>query len=165
MLKKILLALAVIIVGIQFIRPAQNLSNDQTFNISKKYHISNEVSDILKVACNDCHSNQTTYPWYANIQPVAWFLDDHVRDGKRHLNFSDFLKRPIAIQNHKLEEIVEQTEQHEMPLSSYTYFGLHAGANLTDSQRNLLISWAKTQMDSIKAQYPADSLVMPKRKG
>jgi Haem-binding domain len=106
---------------------------------------------------------QTEYPWYANIQPVAWWLNHHVTDGKRHANYSTFAQLPIAVQNHKLEETIEMIEEKEMPLASYTYFGLHKEANLTDEQRQILIRWAKAQMDSLKAHYPADSLVMKRK--
>jgi len=165
MLKKILIGLGMALIIIQFIRPDKNESNDLTYDISTKYEVPEEVNHLLKVSCNDCHTNKTTYPWYANIQPVAWWLNDHVTDGKRHLNFSEFTKLPIAIQNHKLEEVMDEVKDHKMPLDSYTYLGLHKEANLSEDQRETLINWAKSQMDVLKANYPADSLVMPKRGG
>lgn len=163
MKKKILLGLVAILVLIQFIHPEKNESDDQTHNISTKYAVPNDVQHLLTVSCNDCHSNKTAYPWYNNIQPVAWMLANHVTDGKKHLNFSTFTKLPIAVQNHKLEEIVETVEEKEMPDGAYTLFGLHKEANLTQEQRELIINWAKTQMDTLKATYPADSLKMKKR--
>ena len=164
MLKKIVVGIVVLLVAIQFIKPEQNISDDQTYHITKKYPMSAEVSKIFEVACNDCHSNKTVYPWYASYQPVAWFMNHHVTDGKRHMNYSTFLKLPVAVQNHKLEETIEMVEEKEMPLASYTFFGLHKEANLTAEQRQLIIDWAKAQMDSIKTHYPADSLVMKRRK-
>ncbi len=163
MLKKILLGFGVVLVLIQFIRPDKNVSNDLTYDISKKYTVPEDVNTIFKVACNDCHSNRTVYPWYSNIQPVAWWLNDHIVDGKKHFNFSGFTKLPIAVQNHKFEEVVEMVEKKEMPLPSYTNFGLHKEAKLTDDQRKLVIYWAKTQMGMLKTTYPADSLVMKRR--
>ncbi len=160
MVKKILLGLLAVFVVIQFIRPEKNDSDEQLHHVSKKYDVPADVADILKVACNDCHSNKTEYPWYASVQPVAWWLADHVKDGKRHLNFSTFAGLKIALQNHKFEEVVEMVEKKEMPLPSYTNLGLHSGANLSDAQRQTLIKWAKTNMDSLKAQYPADSLIL-----
>lgn len=162
-MKKILIGLGLILVVIQFFRPEKNLSDDQRFDVSTKYLIPDSVQAILKVACNDCHSNRTEYPWYAEIQPVAWWLNYHVTDGKRHLNYSDFTSRPIAVQNHKFEETIEMVKEGEMPLASYTWLGLHAGAKLTDTQRQLIVSWAEAQMDSLKAQYPPDSLVLKRR--
>ena len=163
MIKKILIGLLVVLVAIQFVRPEKNVSKDETYGLATKYAVPSEVSEILKVSCNDCHSNQTQYPWYANVQPVAWWLDNHVTDGKKHLNFSEFTNMPIAIQNHKFEETIEMVEELEMPLPSYTYLGLHKEAKLTDDQRKIVIDWAKAQMEDLKANYPADSLVMPRR--
>ncbi len=71
---------------------------------------------------------------------------------------------PIAIQNHKFEETIEMVEEKEMPLPSYTNFGLHKEANLSEDQRQKIIVWAKDQMTYLKENYPADSLVMPKRR-
>src|SRR5690349_20041966 len=118
MKKKIIIALLVVLVAIQLFRPAKNLSDDTTFDNSKKYPVPEGVASILKVACNDCHTNKTEYPWYAEVQPIAWWLNSHVTDGKRHLNFSEFTKRPIAVQNHKFEETIEMIKEDEMPLPS-----------------------------------------------
>ncbi len=165
MLKKLLIGLGILLIVIQFFQPEKNDSNDLTYDISTKYEVPENVNQILKVACNDCHSNQTNYPWYAHVQPVAWWLNDHIMDGKRHLNFSTFAKMPIAIQNHKLEETIEMVEEKEMPIPDYTYLGLHKEADLSDEERNLVINWAKSQMNYLKETYPPDSLVMPKRNG
>ncbi len=164
MKNKILIGVAIFLVAFQFFRPEKNLSDDQTYSISTKYAVTDEVNGILKVACNDCHSNKTEYPWYANVQPVASWLAHHVEEGKDELNFSTFTKLPIAVQNHKLEETIEMVKDGEMPLPSYTYLGLHKEANLTEDQKKVLIDWAKAQMDTLKANYPADSLVLKRRK-
>ena len=163
MWKKIGIALAIIIVVIQFIRPEKNISGNETYAIQTKYTLPNDVENIMQVSCYDCHSNTTKYPWYSNVQPADWFLADHVNDGKKHLNFSEFTNIPLFVQNHKLEEIKEMVEEKEMPLSSYTYFGLHPEANLTDAQRQKIIDWADSQMSYLKETYPADSLAFPKR--
>jgi hypothetical protein len=163
MVKKLFLVLLVAFLGLQFFRPEKNISNERSRDISTKYAIPAEVDAILKVACNDCHSNYTRYPWYANVQPVTWWLNNHVTDGKKHLNFSTFAERRIAVQNHKFEEIIETVRDKYMPMESYTALGLHPEAKLTEQQRNTLINWAQSQMDSLKVWYPADSLVMPKR--
>jgi hypothetical protein len=163
MIKKISLGLLALIVLIQFVPVEKNESNDTEFDVTKSYNVPDNVSMILKGACNDCHTNLTRYPWYSNIQPVKYFLADHVNEGKQHLNFSSFTKLPIAVQNHKFEEVIEMVETKEMPLESYTYFGLHPEANLTDEERKILVDWAKDQMAYLAATYPADSLKMRPR--
>lgn len=154
----------VIIVVMQFIRPGKNISGDETQSITTKYNVPEEVKSILVSACNDCHSNKTTYPWYSEIQPGGWWLNSHLKGGKKHLNFSEFTKKSIAVQNHKFEEIIESVDEKEMPLKSYTWLGLHKNAKLSDDQRKLIINWAKEQMDTLSARYPKDSLVMKRNK-
>ena len=162
-MKKITLGIIGLLIVIQFIHPERNTSNDNTYAISTKYLVPDHVNTILTNACNDCHTNQSTYPWYANIQPVGFWLNHHIEEGKQHLNFSTFTKMPIAVQNHKLEEVIEPVEEGEMPMPSYTYFGLHPKANLSAEEKGQLIAWAKAQMDTLKATYPADSLKMKPR--
>jgi hypothetical protein len=160
--QKILLALLVVFLLMQAIRPTRNLSANTENDISVSYAVPDEVKTILAKACNDCHSNKTEYPWYANIQPAAFWLNDHVVDGKRHFNFNEFNKYRIAKQYKKLEECIEEVKEGEMPLESYTI--IHKNAILTEAEKIALTNWCLTVRDSIKAKYPADSLVLPKRK-
>ena len=163
MIKKISIGLVILLVLIQFVPYEKNESGASEFDISKSYNIPDNVSMILKGACNDCHTNTTVYPWYSNIEQVGLFLNRYITEGKEHLNFSEFTNRPLAYQNHKFEETIEMVEEKEMPLESYTYFGLHPEANLSDQDRQVLVDWAKDQMAMLAATYPADSLVMKRR--
>jgi len=156
--KRILIALLIIFIAIQFIRPAKNRSEGISANdISTKYPVPDSVQAILKVACYDCHSNNTRYPWYEEIQPVAWWLNNHIKDGKRGLNFSEFTSYRIKKQFHRLDDINKQVKKNEMPLSSYTL--IHTDAKLTEGQKLAIAAWATSIRDSIKAHYPPDSLV------
>lgn len=157
MKKKIFLTLLVIIIIIQFIRPAKNKSSViAASDISRHYSVSANVEGILKRSCNDCHSNNTTYPWYTNIQPVGWWMQDHVDEGKGHLNFSEFTTYPPKRQHHKLEEVIEMVKEGEMPLNSYLW--IHGNARLTDKDQSALINWADTLMKEIahKNNLPAE---------
>lgn len=162
MIKKILLALLVVLIIIQFFKPEKNISEGPfTNDISTLYPVPDNVKLILDKACNDCHTNTTKYPWYANFQPVAWFLAEHVEDGKKHFNLSEFAAyNPDWVKWHKLEELVEMVEENEMPLKSYTL--IHRDAALSEEEKVALISWAQ----DIRAQMEADStidLTPPKR--
>ncbi|HEY0656440.1 MAG TPA: heme-binding domain-containing protein [Chryseosolibacter sp.] len=159
----ILFTVLAVLVVMQFFRPGKNNSPDSEFALANKYALTGSVDDIMKKACYDCHSNQTNYPWYAEIQPIGWWLNSHVQDGKRHFNFSDFTRATIARQNHKFEEVIETVEEGEMPLPSYTWLGMHPEADLTEQERTEIINWAKWQMEALKKQYPADSLKMKPR--
>ncbi|WP_026904921.1 heme-binding domain-containing protein [Pedobacter glucosidilyticus] len=161
MKKKILLGLLAVLVIIQFIKPEKNISTTPSVNsIHNKFPANEETMQILKTACNDCHTNNTVYPWYANIQPVAWWLDSHVDDGKRHLNFDEFLTYKLKKQDHKLEELIESQEDHWMPLDSYTW--IHQDAKLNETQRLALVNWAKETRLKIQSD-PAFALEESKK--
>src|SRR3954470_14936683 len=129
--KKVILILLVVLIIMQFFHPAKNLSaTPSPNNIANVYSVPANVNDILDKACNDCHSNNTRYPWYNNIQPVAWWLANHVKEGKQELNFNEFGTYNLRKQYHKLEEVTEQVKEDEMPLGSYTL--VHTDARLTD---------------------------------
>jgi hypothetical protein len=162
-LKTIAIAVIIILLLAQFL-PKNNYNNgDALFpaSIETSHKVPDDVAAILKTSCYDCHSNHTTYPWYANIQPVSKWLGNHVNEGKGELNFSEFGIYSLRRQYHKLEEIAEQVEENEMPLSSYTL--IHSNASLNETQKKLLSSWVKNLRDSFKLVYPADSLKRKRR--
>lgn len=163
MIKKISLGILTLLIAIQFVPYEKNLSNEQQFDLTKSYSLPDNVQTILKSACNDCHTNQSNYPLYASIEPVGYWINHHIEDGKKDLNFSTFTKLPLRVQHHKFEEIVEMIEKKEMPLKSYTYFGLHPEANLTEIERSTLVNWVKDQLAILAATHPADSLKMKPR--
>jgi hypothetical protein len=161
MLKKILLFLLVVLVVIQFIHPRKNKAEGAQPNfIGNTFPVPENVKAILAKACNDCHSNNTIYPWYSRIQPVDWWMNNHVQEGKRELNLDEYINRPLRYQYHKMEEIAEQVKEGEMPLNSYTW--MHKDAILTETEKKELIDWADGIRDSLKARYPVDSLIRKK---
>lgn len=133
---------------IQFIRPARNISTTMSSNdITKAYSVPDHVQQVLKVSCNDCHSNNTVYPWYTNIQPVGWWTQHHVNEGKRELNFSEFASYTPKRQAHKLEEVVEQVKGGHMPIDSYLW--IHKDARLSEDHKALLMQWAEGLREQI----------------
>ncbi len=145
----------------QFIHPKRNKSEGPQPNyIGNSFAIPADVKSILVKACNDCHSNNTRYPWYSKLQPVDWWMDKHVRDGKRHLNFDEYTHKSLRYQYHKMEETIEMVKEGAMPLDSYTW--VHKDAKLTDDEKNKIYNWANSIMDTMKAKYPIDSLIRKK---
>jgi hypothetical protein len=142
MLKKILLALLVIFILVQFIQPSKNqgasAANTDIMHVVK---VPDSVLSILQTSCFDCHSNHTNYPWYSKITPVNWWLKSHIDEGKRKLNFSEYSSYNFKKREHKLEEVGETVEKHEMPLNSYLW--IHKEAKLSDAQREMVINWTK----------------------
>lgn len=141
MMKKILIGLLIVLVVIQFVRPEKNTSGTVGANdIRVSNPVSANVLSVLKRACFDCHSNNTNYPWYANIQPLGWWLQNHINEGKEELNFSEFGTYSAKKAAHKLEETAEMVEEKEMPLESYTW--IHKNAKLTPDEIKLVADWA-----------------------
>ena len=148
-MKKILIVLLMVFIIIQF------------FPIDKTNPITNEGMDFLKIkntpepiaklirnSCYDCHSNETKYPFYSNIQPVAWLLKNHIDEGRKELNFSTFATYDPKRQAHKLEEAAEYVEQKNMPLESYTLG--HSDAKLSDEQRKQLVNYFRMVQKQIQ---------------
>lgn len=161
-LKRTFQILLLAFIVIQFFRPEKNKAVGISDNdISKVYPIPADVQSILKTSCYDCHSNNTVYPWYAEIQPVAWWLDDHIQHAKKDLNFSEFATYSIRRQYKKLEETNDLVKKGEMPLDSYLW--IHKDAKLSDQQKLSIANWVTALRDTIKANYPADSLVRKPR--
>ena len=162
MVKKILLVLLIIFIGIQFIKPQKNIHpGAQPEDISTLYPVPPQVDSILSIACKDCHSNNTRYPWYNNFQPVSWFLANHIKDGRNSFNLNEFATYPIARQYDKIEEIKKQLDKGDMPLSSYTL--IHRDAILSDAQKKAVIGWSENIRLQMEAKYPKDSLIKKRR--
>lgn len=146
MLKKILLGLLVILVLIQFYRPAKNIATETPkTDFLAVTNPTNSTAKLIKDACYDCHSNNTKYPWYNNIAPVSWVIAHHVDEGKEHLNYSEWSTFSVKKKNHKLEEMIEMIEEREMPLESY--LPMHPEAKLSNEQITELNAWFKTLIE------------------
>lgn len=161
MFKKIMVFLLIVLVVIQFIHPKKNKSEGPQQNyIGNVYTVPENVKSILAKACNDCHSNNTRYPWYSKLQPVDWWMNNHVVDGKKELNLDEYTNRNLRYQYHKLEEITKQVKEGHMPINSYTW--IHKDAILTDEEKNTITAWADGIRSDMEAKYPIDSLVRKK---
>lgn len=123
-IKKIGLVLLVALVIAQFFGPEKNESNLAIEVFLAETNPPKNVEKILQNACYDCHTNKTTYPWYSKITPVNYWLEDHVADGKKHLNFSDWANYSLKKKEHKMDELHEEVEKKEMPLK-FIYMGTY----------------------------------------
>ena len=151
-----------LVVAAQFFPPdRQTDSFDPALAMERRFPIPDDVAAVLTRSCHDCHSDRTVYPWYASVQPVGWWLADHIEEGRGHLNFDRFLTYSTRRQFHKFEEIREMIEQDEMPLPSYLI--IHRDAVLTPDAAALLMSWSDAMRDSMSSWYPPDSLMRPVR--
>lgn len=144
-LKKIAILLVVILVGVQFI-PTDFNHQEYTpkTDIRYVYDVPGNVMNILQTSCYDCHSNNTNYPWYSNVQPMRLLMDGHIREGKEELNFNEFGNYSQRKQKNKLDRISKQVKADKMPLPSYLL--LHSNAKLSDDDKQKIINWVETRL-------------------
>jgi hypothetical protein len=140
MKKKILIGVVIVLVGIQFIRiDKTNPPVDASKDFMTITDPPEEVEKLIRTSCYDCHSNESTYPWYSNIAPVSWWVKDHINEAREELNFSEWGTYEWKRTDHKLEECAEEVDEVEMPLKSYLI--AHSEARLSDEDRAKLVDW------------------------
>lgn len=132
--------LLIAFVAIQFYRPPRT---NPPVDAQHVMQAPPQVQSILDRSCNDCHTNNTTWPWYTNIAPVSWFTIDHVNEAREELSFSEFGTYAPKKADHKLEEICEMVEKGEMPLREYVW--LHPSARLSEADKRTLCEWAESE--------------------
>ncbi len=138
-------------IAIQFIRiDKTNLPVDTKQDYVSLTQAPDEVTNILKRACYDCHSNEVKYPWYTNIAPVSWYVKGHINEGREHLNFSEFGKYNKFQTEHAYGDLLEVMQRGGMPLDSYLW--IHKEAALSNKDRKVLTDWFETFVpkDSVK---------------
>ena len=141
--KKIAYGILGLLVIIQFFRIDKDnptVNPDMDFVVLSS--ASEDMRDLLKTSCYDCHSNETIYPWYSNVAPISWWVKDHVNDARGHLNFSVWGEYNEKRKDHKLEEIIDEVNEHEMPLKSYLI--VHTESKLDDTKREELTNWIQS---------------------
>lgn len=151
-MKKILIIFAVLFVIIQFFRiDKTNPPVNEGMDFLTIKNTPENVASKIRASCYDCHSNETKYPWYSNVQPVAWFLKSHIDEGRTKLNFSTFATYEPKRQAHKLAEAVEMVETGEMPMESYLL--AHPEAKLTQEERQMIIDYFRKIESETRESY------------
>ncbi len=148
-IKYIIYTLFVGMVIIQFISRPEKMAEpiDLNKDMLSVLSVTGELNTLFKTACYDCHSNQPIYPWYSNIAPVSWWINDHMVEGRDELNFSEWGAYSKRRRDHKLEEMVEELEAKKMPLPSYRR--VHWDAKLNTEQISMVKKWASLEREKI----------------
>jgi len=132
--------LLIAFVGIQFMPTIRNQNNEVLeTDFTKTFTVPTNIQNLLKNSCYDCHSNNTNYPWYNKIQPVSWFLEHHIKEGKKELNFSEFGGYSERRQKSKIKSIISQVRDDEMPLWTYTL--IHRDTKLSEDDKKLITNY------------------------
>ncbi|HEX2974793.1 MAG TPA: heme-binding domain-containing protein [Bacteroidales bacterium] len=146
--KLVIIAAGLILVIIQFLpsRLPENKAEDGN-SLAQSGIATDPVLSQLRKSCFDCHSNQTRYPWYSRVAPVSWFISGHIREGREHLNFSEWETLSKRKKIKQLEDTADQIKSGEMPLKSYLL--LHRDARLTKDESSSLAEWAENAASQI----------------
>jgi len=132
-----------VIVGLVLLAAAIQLIPIQRDNppVSAEINLTEDLELVFRKACYDCHSNETSWPWYSNIAPVSWLVVHDTRSGRRHLNFSEWGLLPEKKRHELKNEIWDTVEEGEMPL--WFYVLVHSEAKLTEDERTLIQHWSR----------------------
>ena len=145
--------LIVVVVGLviaQFFGPAKsNPASDANQSIESRLQVTPQVAAILDRSCNDCHSNKTRWPWYANVAPVSWFVIGHVNEGRENINFSEWGRYTERDNDSLLRQMCREVRAGAMPLSSYT--PLHPGSTLSAEDVKTLCDWTDAERARLAA--------------
>ena len=136
MFYKILFVLISIIVFFQVIPYGEKTNPvvDKTMDIK----VSKNIKDILRRSCYDCHSNETKWPWYSYIAPISWSIFDHVKHGRRAVNFNEW-ENYTKDKKLKIKKSIFRTVRNAMPLSQYTF--IHTDAKLNKKDIKDIQNW------------------------
>lgn len=146
--KQILFVVLIGFIVIQFMQSARNQSGQVLqSDISNTFSIPEHVHALFKNACFDCHSNNTSYPWYFNVQPIGWILAKDIKDGKAMLNFSEFGSLSSRRQMSRFQDIERRIKDGSMPLPAYQF--MHPDARLTEEEKQLLVDWIERTKENI----------------
>jgi len=134
-----------LILAIQAYRPPHlNPPVDPTRTLSAAVSVPPRIESMLARSCKDCHSDETRWPWYSNVAPVSWIIYDHVINGRRHLNFSEWLREDVSdpeeYSHQKLVSACRELKLGRMPLFSYEL--LHPNARLNPADIQTFCDWS-----------------------
>lgn len=150
-LKWLVIVVAVLFFAIQLKRPERtNPPVDEAQTIYVQTQMTPQAQTLLDRSCKDCHSNKTVWPWYTNISPVSWFIADHVEEGRRNLNLSEWARYDKNGQGKKLQQMCDEVTDGAMPLSTYT--PLHPGSKLSPEDVKTLCAWVEAERAHLNAK-------------
>ena len=150
LLKVSLAALTVLFIALQFSQPAKtNPASDPALALQVHTQVPTNVVAIFDRACRDCHTNETSWPWYSRIAPVSWLVADDVRIGRQQMNFSEWGRYSARQVENKLEEICAEVQAEAMPPKKYVL--AHSQAKLTTDDVKAICVWTVAEQQRLAA--------------
>ena len=141
----ILIAFVVVLQLIPSGRP--ELVKENKADLLANNQVPDDVAHLLKVACYDCHSNESVYLWYSYVAPVSWLVARDVRLGKEELNFSTWEDNDKMDKAKLLDNIVDEVSDGGMPMVIYPL--MHPEAKLKKADRQAIVDWGESYAESL----------------
>jgi hypothetical protein len=152
--------LVVLFLAAQVYQPDRsNPPVDESKTIYASLNVPREVKAIFERSCYDCHSNNTTWPWYSYIAPTSWLTASDVKTGRTNMNLSTWGTYKKSRQINKLEQISDQLTDDKMPLKKYRL--MHPNAALSKAEVDMMCAWAEKERDRLSG---ADSTEATEKK-
>ena len=143
--------------GLAFIHPSGNVSLRRSDKeLMHTAQIDRKVLELMQRSCQNCHSEETVWPWYSHFAPVSWLIEKDVTAGRSHWNMSSWEHNSSEERERILSLIGPMVRNRKMPLPQYLF--LHPEAKLTGADADLLYQWSRSERRRLKAEGQAASL-------
>jgi hypothetical protein len=143
---------AVAALGGSLIHPFGAMASGANQAIFREAQIDPETLAVVQRACQNCHSQNTKWPWYGHVAPVSWLLAHDVQQARSHMNLSRWQEYPSDDRLELLSEIGSVVRNREMPKQRYLL--LHPEARLTDKERLQIYEWTRTERSRPRMNQP-----------
>jgi len=140
--KKVAMAAAAMFLGLQAIpvdRSNPPVNSSRTIFASEA--LPAKVEMVLRRSCQDCHSNQTRWPWYSYVAPMSWIVAHDVHAARRQMNFSEWAGYSDKKLEERLDGICEQVVNGDMPEGKYAL--VRRRARVTEDERAAICQWVE----------------------
>jgi hypothetical protein len=104
---------------------------------------------LFQRACQNCHSQNTQWPWYSRIPPASWMIRKDVYEARRHVDFSNWNSYFPEQREDLLTRIGLAARTGRMPLPRYTL--LHREAVLATQERQQIYEWSRAEKKRLRA--------------
>jgi len=139
---KVVIAGAAVFAGLQAVpvdRSNPPVEASRTIFVSET--LPAKVESVLRRSCQDCHSNQTRWPWYSYLAPMSWIVAHDVHAAPRQMNLSEWAGYSAKKREEKLNGICEQVVNGDMPEGKYAL--IHRRARVTEDEHAVICQWVE----------------------
>jgi heme-binding protein len=110
--------------------------------------VDSEIVRILERSCQNCHSQNTDWPWFSYVAPVSWLIESDVHKARSHMNLSRWSQYSLEEKQERLAELAAAVRGRQMPPPRYTL--MHRNARLSQPEQERIYQWARGERRRLK---------------